>query len=75
MLACVVFGFTLDKNSISPPNMKFLHRFFHMMGHLANTEMLGMSEDMRKRTKFVNFFFMLPKNCPGIECWAIFSKK
>ena len=39
VLACVVFGFILDKNSISPANMKFLHRFFHMMGHLANTGM------------------------------------
>ena len=37
VLACVVFGLLLDKNSISPQNMNFLHKFFHMLGHLANT--------------------------------------
>ena len=37
VIACVVFGFRLDRNSICPDNHEFLHKFFHMLAFLANT--------------------------------------
>lgn len=37
VLACVIFGLILDRNSICTEHHEFLHKFFQMLAYLANT--------------------------------------